>query len=84
MATTKYGLKQATKDTPAWTVNMTAIIAVIALLAPDLIDSLPGQVSILVKDWLVWGLRFITAISAGIAVVSGRKDPVSFDYLKKK
>lgn len=84
MANTKFGVSQASKDTPAWTVNMTAIIAAVALFAPDLIDSLPGHVSAEAREWLAWGLKVLTAVSAIIAVVSGRKDPASFEYLNKK
>ncbi|ACU61370.1 hypothetical protein [Chitinophaga pinensis] len=62
MATTVFNnLKQAS---PPWLVNLTAIFALAAPLLPELIDTMPGTVSNLTKEWLHWILQLLAAAFA--------------------
>lgn len=77
----KVGVSQINKDTPAWATKMTAIIAALALVAPDLIASLPGTVSPITREWLEWILKALAAISALIAVFVGKSEVTGYKRL---
>lgn len=81
---TTVGLKQVTKDAPAWAMNLTAMLAILALVGPDLIDDLPGSLSPVVKEWIEFGLKAVTVIAAAIGVVSGQKEKATYESLKRK
>lgn len=51
---------------PVWLVNMTAILAVLTPILPSLIQSLPGSVSDVTRDWLTWFMSALTAVSGVI------------------
>jgi hypothetical protein len=64
------------KTSPVWLTNLTGILAVLTVALPPLIQTLPGSVSNLTKDWLTWGLSVLTAVSgiSGMATRSKNSD----------
>jgi len=70
----KLSIKNTKHASPAWMVNLTAAMTAITLVAPGLIEKMPGSVSDLTKDWLRWTLELITAIIAVTTAMSKKSE----------
>jgi hypothetical protein len=58
---------------PSWLVNLTGVLAMLTPILPNLIQSLPGNVSDLTKDWISWILSVMTAVSGAVTMFSKSK-----------
>jgi predicted benzoate:H+ symporter BenE len=63
-------LNNVKRSSPSWMVNMTAGLALLTPILPSLINTLPGNVSQLTRDWLTWMLSVLTAVSGVITAFS--------------
>jgi len=73
----KLSIKNTKHASPAWLVNLTAVLMVITMVMPGLIDKMPGTVSEATKDWLHWMLELITAIISVITALSRKSQEVA-------
>lgn len=74
---TKLSIKNTKHASPAWMVNLTAVLTVVTMVMPGLIDKMPGNVSEMTKDWLHWMLEFITAVISIITALSKKSQDVT-------
>jgi hypothetical protein len=58
------GTKNLKHTSPAWMINLTGTLAIITPILPSLIQTMPGSISNETKDWLLWILSALTALSA--------------------
>lgn len=68
-------VQNITSHSPIWLVNLTAVLAVLTPVLPSLIQTLPGNVSDLTKDWLTWVLSVMTAVSGAITAMARANRP---------
>lgn len=75
---TRLSIKNAKASPPAWMTNTTGILVAIIAASITAINTLPGGVPEAVKEWLLWGLNYvslITAAFAGASVFTKSSDP---------
>lgn len=72
----KLSVNNVKQASPSWMVNLTAILALLTPILPSLINTLPGNVSDLTKDWLLWVLSALTAISGVTTAFAKRTELV--------
>ena len=58
----KLSAKNINQASPSWLVNVTAVMAVLATIMPELVEKMPGTVSDVTKEWIHWILTVITAL----------------------
>lgn len=75
---------------PSWMVNMTGVLALITPILPSLVQTMPGSVSNETKDWILWVMSALTALSgvstmfARSKVTSGSARPVKGPWSVQK
>jgi len=69
-------LNNVNHSSPSWMVNLTAGLALLTPILPSLINTLPGNVSQLTRDWLTWLLSVLAAISGVITAFSRKSDVI--------
>ena len=69
--------KNLKHTSPSWMVNLTGILALITPILPTLIQTMPGSISNETKDWLLWIMSALTALSGGVTMFA--KSPVVGD-----
>ena len=60
--------KNLKHSSPSWMVNLTGILALITPILPSLIQTMPGSISNETKDWLLWIMSALTALSGGVTM----------------
>jgi hypothetical protein len=72
---TKLSIKNTKHASPSWMVNLTGILALITPILPSLVQTMPGSVSNDTKEWLLWIMSALTALS-GTATMFAKKDVI--------
>lgn len=70
----KLSVNNVKQASPSWMVNLTAVLALLTPILPSLINTLPGNVSQLTKDWLLWVLSVMTAVSGVVTAFAKKSD----------
>lgn len=67
---TSLSRKNLKHSSPSWMVNLTGILAFLTPILPALIEKMPGSISGETRDWLLWILSSLTAISGSVTMFS--------------
>lgn len=68
--------KNLKHSSPSWMVNLTGILAIITPILPSLIQTMPGSISNETKDWLLWIMSALTALSGGVTMFAKKSDVI--------